>query len=228
MKKTLTLLPLASLALLSLCACDTLGIGSLKPSMTEETVVSQRPIEIVENRHIETLPAREITYNRLIALSEDYANNGDSPLYVVFGYDPNKSGAKLAAFNRSNIVRGQLGKLEVHNAVVKTTPIVGSNGDAVIAYDRLTARGPQNCGTMPGNEGTETGSYGDYGLGCTVNDMIAKQIASPADLEGREGLGEKYDGGRAAAQVNRDVRAGEVNDFVPSYILSELAANTSN
>jgi hypothetical protein len=54
--------------------------------------------------------------------------------------------------------------------------------------------------------------------------MMARQIANPSDLEGVAGLGETYDGSRANAAVNRDVRAGEVNEPVPSYILSEIGA----
>jgi type IV pilus biogenesis protein CpaD/CtpE len=196
--------------------------------MTEQSTVSMRPIELHENRHIETLSARDMTYNHLIALSEDYNRHGDSPLYIVFGYNPDERGAHTAARNRANIVKGQLGKLDIRNAVVKSTPVVSGSDNVVIAYDRITASGPSNCGTIPGSNGVTTGSYGNYGIGCTVNDMMAQQVAYPKDLEGVAGLGERNDGLRASNIVNRDVRAGETNDFVPSYVLSELANNTTN
>ena len=211
----------ASLALSALTACEN-GVGSLQPSMFEKSNLTKRNIELVETRYTQTMPAKDITYERLMTLSTAYLNNGQSPLYVVFGYDPNQKNARLSAHNRASIVKGQLAKLDVKNAVVSTVPVIGSNGDAVLSYDTLKAQGPSNCGTMPGMDTKQTGGYGDYGMGCTVKDMMARQIANPSDLEGVAGLGEHYDGTRASATVNRDVRAGEVNDFVPTYILSEI------
>ena len=222
MKKIFTLTAF-SFFCLSVSACT----GSMKPSMTEDTVLSARAIEIHQDRHVETLAARDVTYNALMNISEDYHRHGDSPLYVVFGYNPNKKGAKTVAHNRASIVKGQLGKLDMRNAVVNATPVVGSDGSAVIAYNRITASGPSNCGQMPGMNGVQTGEYTDYGLGCTVKDMMAQQIANPKDLEGVAGLGERNDGQSAANIVNRDVRTGTLNGFVPSYVLSELAGNTT-
>lgn len=228
MKRLLTLSAFSFICL-SVSACDTLmSMGSLKPSMTEDTSITQRPIELAVDRHVETLSARDVTYNKLMAVSDDYTTHGNSPMYVVFGYDPDKKGARSAAYNRSNIVRGQLSKLDIRDAVVQITPVNNSDGSAVIAYDRITAQGPSGCGTMPGTEDVQTGAYTPYGLGCTVKNMMAKQVANPKDLQGVDGLGEKNDGMASAAVVNRDVRAGETKGFVPSYVLSELANNTTN
>lgn len=215
---------LSLLPALTLSAC----IGSLKPSMMEDSIITPRPIELHQDRFVETMSKRDITYDYLARISEDYKHRGKSPLYIVFGYDPDEKGAKLSAFNHSNIVKGQLGKLGISNAMVETTPVIGSDGTAVIGYDRMTATGPSNCGKMPGLGNTQTGAYGDYGLGCTVKDYMAQQVATPSDLEGVGGLGERNDGMRAANIANRDVRAGNVNTFVPSYILSELAGNTTD
>lgn len=205
-------------------ACTT---GSLKPSMFETTTISPRNIELQQERFVEKVKLNDVNQRFLADVSGDYKRYGDSPLYVVFAYDPDATGLeKSAVSNRAAITKGQLSKMDV-NAVVKTMPVAGAQGDVVVAYDKLSATGPQNCGTMPGMNGLQTGAYGDYGIGCTVKDMMAQQIARPRDLKGREGLDDMYDGTRAAAIVNRDVRAGEVNDFVPSYILSELASRTS-
>ena len=104
--------------------------------------------------------------------------------------------------------------------------IDGSQGEAVIAYDRITAKGPENCGDMPGRD-TETGAYGDYGLGCHLKNAMAQQIAYPKDLQGADVDMGKWDADRTGNNVNRDIRSGEISDFVPSYVLSDLANNTS-
>lgn len=209
---------------MALTACT----GSLKPSMYEETTVTPRKIELHEERFVERLNTADINHDYLAGLAGDYKRYGDSPLYVVFAYNPDAAGIeKASVINRAAITKGLLSKMDITNAVIKTLPIAEAHDNVVVAYDKLTATGPQNCGVMPGSHGTETGTYGDYGIGCTVMDMMAKQIARPRDLKGREGLGGMYDGSRAAAIVNRDVRAGETKDFVPSYVLSELAGSTT-
>jgi len=217
-----TLLPV--IGLLSMTACSTSG---LKPSMFEETTVSPRNMELQQERFVEKVKLNDINQRFLTDIVGDYKRYGESPLYVVFAYAPGATGAQKAAVsNRAAVTKGQLSKMNV-NAIVKTLPVADAQGDVVVAYDKLTATGPQNCGTMPGLDGLQVGSYGDYGIGCTVKDMTARQVAYPRDLRGREGLGDRFDGTRAATIVNRDVITGEVNDFVPSYVLSELASKTN-
>jgi len=221
-KKTSQILML-SVCLLGVTACEN-GF-SIRPSMYESSDVTQRPIVIEETRFVEKMSTNDVDYNYLMNLSDDYDHHGSSPLYAVIAYNPDEKNGKLEAFNKSSILKGQLAKLGMRDAVVKTMPINGSENEIVVGYDRLTARGPDNCGKVPGFQ-TETGAYGDYGLGCKVKDMMAKQIAYPSDLEGKTKMSAN-DADRAASAVDRSVRSGEPADFVPSYVLSELAGNTS-
>lgn len=218
--KTLSILGLT----LTVTACSETAL--FRPSMYDNSVVTQRPIEIETTRFVEKLSTKDVNYNYLMNLSDDYDRHGDSPIYAVIAYDPDLPNAKLSAFNRSSMLKGQMAKLGMKNAVIQTLPVIGTSGEMVIGYDRITAQGPQGCGDAPGLT-AETGAYGDYGLGCTVKDMMAKQIAYPADLMGQDTMA-AMDADRAAAPVDRDARSGEQSPFVPSYILSELAGNTTN
>lgn len=223
MMKSITALSALFLSTGLLAACD--ANTSLKPSMYEQSIYSQRSIELTEERFIRAYPAQQFGYDHLRMIEDYYAHDAAGPLYIAVGYDPDKKGADLGARNQANILRGQLAKLNLYNAVIKPVPVHGTAGEVVVGYDKLTARAPQNCGIMPGNHKTETGSYGDYGLGCTVMDMTAQQIAYPADLMGNGGIGDQYDGGQAATVVIRDVRAGAIREEIPSYILSEIGSD---
>jgi type IV pilus biogenesis protein CpaD/CtpE len=213
---------LLSCALL-LTACGT-G-GSLKPSMYENSTHTQRSIEINEERFVQAYMADKFTENDLEMITDLYSHDAASPLYIALSYDANNRLAKQRTESRVNIVRNDLEKMKIKNATVKAVPTTDTTERIVVGYDRLIARGPQNCGTMPGMDQSQTGSYGDYGMGCTVMDMMAKQIAYPADLLGQGGLGGISDGGQAAAIVNRDVRAGEIREEIPTYILSEIGSD---
>ena len=155
---------LSSIAILNLTACEH-GIGALQPSMFEDTTVTPRQIELTQEHHVETIPTNELTHDRLMTLTDDYIRHGQSPLYMVFPYNPDVKTARLAAINRANITRGQLSKMDIRNAVVQTTPVIGATKEVVVGYDKLKAQGPQNCGEMPGLTTTQTGAYGDYGIG---------------------------------------------------------------
>ena len=196
--------------ILTTTACSSRDSGSalFRPSMYDGSMVTQRNITLDEKRFVERKQSDEVTYDYLMALSNDYDHHGSSPIYIVMGYDPDKRSAKLSTRNKSSVLKGQLAKLGMKNAVIKTMPIVGSDGEVVIGYDRMTAKGPDNCGDMPGHQ-TETGSYGDYGMGCGVKSAMAKQLAYPRDLIGADVKMDAWDADRAGNAVNRDVRSDD-------------------
>lgn len=207
--------------LLCLGACSGSGLnGTLKPSMFEDTTLSQRPITIEQTRFVERQPVNMVDYAYLSSVSHEYTRHGASPIYAVLAYDPDVKNGKLTAFNKSNVIKGQLAKLGVRNAVVQILPVPGVEKQVVIGYDYLTAQGPENCGHMPGYN-TDSGAQGNYGLGCTLKDMTARQVAYVADLAGQSEMS-SFEAGRVAAPVNRDTRSGEISEFVPNYILSEI------
>lgn len=225
MKQTFKTFSILGLLLMTSACADGGNTMTFRPSMFDDTNTTQRQIVIEEKRYIDKKPIKDISYDYLMGLSNDYDRHGNSPVYVVLGYDPDVRDAKLSTFNKSNIIRGQLAKLGMRDAVVKTMPISGSHGEAVIAYDRVTAKGPEDCGEMPGLQ-TQTGAYGDYGLGCAYKSAMAKQIAYPKDLMGQDKM-DDWDADRGVAAIDRSVRSGEPAPFVPSYVLSELAGNTT-
>lgn len=204
---------------LALGACGSLQ-GTFKPSMYEDTTITERPITVETTRFVEKKPAKDVDYSYLSSMVYDYQRHGSSQIYTLLTYNPDAKDAKLTAFNKSNVIKGQLAKLGVKDAVVKTMPVANASGDVIIGYDYMSAKGPENCGKMPGY-GAEPGARGNYGLGCTLNDIIAKQTAYTADLAGQNSMS-TFEAQRAGSPVTRDTRSGEISDFVPGYILSEI------
>ena len=217
MKQTFKYLSLCGIVLMATACVEN---KSYKQDMYEDTALTQRDIEIQTSRFVEKKPANDVNFEYLNFVAADYKRHGSSPVYIVLPYDPDAKNGKLTAFNKSNVIKGQMAKLGVQDAVIKTLPISGSADEVVIGYDQITAQGPQNCGKMPGYQ-SPAGAPGQYGLGCTVKDMMAKQVAYTEDLKGQTEMS-VFESGRAAAPVNRDARSGEISDFVPSYILSEI------
>jgi hypothetical protein len=133
--KTASLLGL----ILTTTACEE-GRSLFRPSMFDNTAVTERPIEIFEERFVEKKPAKDVTPLYLASLAQDYEYHGSSPVYIVLGYDPDVKNAKLSTFNKSNILKGQLAKLGMTDMVVKTMPVMGSTGEVVIGRLRIKWR----------------------------------------------------------------------------------------
>jgi len=95
----------------------------------------------------------------------------------------------------------------------------------MVSFDTVQAQAPSDCTTMPGLEkNTTTRFIDDYKFGCSVETMVARQIARPSDLEGVSGLDDK-DGGRRETNIVESYAAGEPQPDLESIGRSELGSN---
>lgn len=214
--RSAVLILLACVSPLAACAPD-------KPWLMEETNLSPAPMRIVESRHIVKKPLSQVTQADLQEAARIYDRNGAGPMYLVVAYKEQGKGHMLDG-KAGNIVSGlQSSGVNSKDIVSSIVPLETDQPVMLIAFDTLEARGPKGCTETPSLDrlpGT-TEDY-DYKLGCGVNNLMAKQIANPRDLNGVAGLGGSNDGERAA-NVVRTYRTGEANDFLPNYVISELS-----
>lgn len=212
------LILLACVSPLAACAPD-------KPWLMEETNLSPAPMRIVESRHIVKKPLSQVTSADLKEASRVYQRNGAGPMYLVVAYKEHGKAHGMDGKTAAIAAELQSTGLNARDIVSSTVPLETDQPVMLIAFDTLEARGPKDCKQTPSLDrlpGT-TDDY-DYKLGCGVHNMMAKQIANPTDLEGVAGLGGQNDGERAA-NVVRTYRAGEANDFLPNYVISELSSS---
>src|SRR5690606_24951388 len=97
-----------------------------------------------------------------------------------------------------------LRKNGIANFSTDILPVQGQ-GDisrTLVSYGTVTARAPEGCEMMGGLDGKATGSGMEYQQGCTIEMILARQIARPADLAGRPGL--DAGSGRRAANITDD------------------------
>jgi len=220
--KTIFTLALCSTALLGACAKD--------PWLMEGSSLAPLKMQLVEDRHIVKKPLAEFGEQDAVTAAETYNKSGAGPVYVVVAYNDQGKGMDYDAKAASDMLRGTLLRNGVagEDIVTSMVPLETQTPVALIAFNTLRAAAPENCGEMPGMyELPGQPKHFDYKIGCGVHDLMARQVADPRDLEGRAGVDGASDGERLANIVSNDYRTGEARDFLPSYIVSELAGSTS-
>lgn len=218
--------------LLSLSFCSLLALGACgpRPWMLEETTVKDAPMQLVESRYVKRVPLSSLTSDDMAKAAQLYKRNGAGPVYFVVAYnDRAKAADSRVEGMRSNLLRALAENGIQHNDLITSTiPLEVDAPIALISFDTLEATGPAGCTDMPGLHGPVADrSAFDYKLGCGVKSMMAKQVANPTDLEGVAGLGGVNDGERAANIVTTQYKTGTPRDYLPSYIISELAGSGS-
>jgi len=86
--------------------------------------------------------------------------------------------------------------------LTQTQAIPNGTPSLLVSYDMAQATAPFGCETMTGlyREGT-TRFLGDYKFGCSIDTMMANQIAHPSDLQGNAGLDNDASGRRQALVI---------------------------
>lgn len=205
-----------------LCCLALGGCSASQRIMTEPATTASPLIELKQDYAVTRLNPNQLDARSFGEIAKHYQRTGSGPVYAVIAYNPDVKAGKTDMMQRD--VKTALNQVGLHNS---KTVALATNTDypfVLVGYDALIASAPDQCKghDMPGHQ-TATKMDDDYPLGCTVTGMMAKQIADPRDLRGRAGVGASADAERGANQVVT-YRSGEVQDFLPSYFISELTA----
>ncbi len=177
--KILQMLVLVSALALPACTQTT-------PSMMNESAIQLSQTTIVEQVLFE-----DINDNVLSALSSHYLQNGTSALDLTMTYNPtSKNFTAMNAVHELGHIKDNLKKNGVTSVTTQTMAVPNGVPSLMVSYDMVQALAPHDCATMPGLERNGTTRFlGQYKFGCSVDTMVARQIAHPADLQGNSGLG---------------------------------------
>ena len=208
-KRSLLTVTIASLFILG--ACD----------LYEGTWVTQNRVQVQEDKFFEVYDLDDFNQSVIHEIAKDYDENGDGDFRITITYDP--AGQAFTA-QQATIAAEKIARMFIETAV-KTAqtdimPTPETPRKVLVSYDRYTAAAPLNCGTLPGFSGREgIERNDDYALGCTIETLMARQVARPSDLRGKDTVPPTYDGRRVA-------NSGEAyRDGVPNEPLEGFSAS---
>lgn len=197
------LLALTALSALALSGCDKIDMP---------TTITSKPIQLVTSDHSERYLVSELIDQDYDQMADHYSRYAAGQAELVVSYDPySKKNTAMKATDTLHRVTQALSRRGVKDVKgrIQAVDQSGDRSEMVIGYTSVTAEGPEDCTMMPGHDTGHADIDADYRLGCTVNTMIARQVAHPEDLAGR--AAETAVDGRRTGAVVEPYRAGTPN-----------------
>lgn len=196
-----------------------LALGACEHIVHSDTKLSQSKIALHESSVFREVDVVDFD---AAALAQEYSRVGASALDIGVSYDPAVSGAAMRASRLLSSVKGDLAQHGVDAVNSTILPVEGQNGMRVlVAFVALDARGPDDCELMPGLTHHDIDPKADYKIGCSLNSLIARQVARPHDLAGGPDADYGVSDGRRATNVNEPYRAGVRNEPLEGEVASE-------
>lgn len=186
----------------------TFGLQACSKSLYQEGTMTPTRAQVQENKFYQHTPLAQVNDTYLEGLAYHYDKYGDEAVNINVVYDPDKGGA-LAASSKAAKIANTLREYGVHTIQSDVLPVRGEDS-LIVTYAYYTAHAPKDCSMMPGFSSTDIGGQYDYRTGCTIETLIARQVARPKDLLGRKNSDPTTDG-RSAANIVNAVRAGTLN-----------------
>ncbi len=181
-------------------------------SMEQAGHFSESKIQLVSGNYSQIYETASFDTSTAQAVGDEYRHYGEGAVDLVVTYDP--SSGKNTAGRATNAAVRIAKDLRLNGVKDITTGIMPVSGHGAasaveISFSTVKAQPPAGCTVMPGIEDRETFIAPDYKGGCTIDTLMARQIARPADLKGREGLDAAN--GRRQTNIVESYRAGVAN-----------------
>lgn len=173
-------------------------------SVESESWVNPSRVEVHDDQFTDTIQTDKIDDGVVRAIASYHYRYGNGPLQAAVSYDPaSRSNTKDKAIRAANFLKAGLIQdgVQTVNVAVTASPATGDVSTTLVTFPAITATAPQGCDTMPGYEQpTEVQNNANdkpvYRIGCTVESLLARQVARPSDLLGKDGFEGHSDGRR--------------------------------
>lgn len=213
-RKFMTVLFLG-VSVISLSACE--GI------VHEPSHISEKRVQVEEEDVFKTIPVKDMTEQRIKAMSVHHHKYGKDAIDLTVVYDPAVgSGSAMSASQELARITQDFRRNGVAIQVADIMPVKnqGSEMGVLISYGAISALAPDDCDLMPGLANRNLEPSEDFEFGCTTETLFAKQIARPKDLVGNDSSVQSADGQRAS-NVVQGYLAGVPNEALDGESASE-------
>ena len=181
-------------------------------SLYEDGHITPNRVQVEKEKFFQEIPVGDLDKNKVAGLAKYYDKHGDGPMALTIVYDPSsRSSTAMAASSEASRIIKDFRKNGVRDIKPGILPVNGRGDEltAIVSFVSYIALAPKDCEVMPGVDDTDIRVEESYKLGCTIDTVLAKQIARPKDLVGRSDSG--MSSGRRGANVVDVYRTGEPN-----------------
>ena len=202
-----------------------LATGACSMDKPSWSAGKEQRVELRHGKEATRLPTASANEAALADVVAHYRSSGDGPVELTVTYDPkSKTNTAMKAADEAARIATYLRRKGTSTDISSDILPVANSGDlseSIITYNSITAHAPQGCTSMGGLDGTPTGADEGYKYGCTIETQLSRQIASPKDLKGREGLSTDETDGRRLSNILEGYRTGTQNEPLQGESASE-------
>lgn len=182
-------------------------------NLYEEGNLNSKKVQVQEEAYSDDVAIALVDDAYIDALAYHYYKYGGGEMNLAVTYDPHSNrNTAMRASEKAAEFAAKLRSEGVSNVKVGVVPVKdqGAESRMMVSYMGYTAHAPEGCSEIPGMDGRALEYNPEYKLGCSMEAMIAQQIARPKDLLGQDNVDHKTDG-RAASNIVDIYRKGEQN-----------------
>jgi pilus biogenesis lipoprotein CpaD len=152
---------------------------------TTPSQVNLSKLKVKDQTVTETYSADHVDIAHVKATAHNVLLNGNKDVALTVPYLPGNSAAAArlgAAYQKAFAAQG-VTHISVALVVMKDSQDVDK---AVVSYKALAAVQPNDCGRIPGYQGTDTlDAVDQYQFGCETQASLGKMVEDPSDLLGK-------------------------------------------
>lgn len=210
--------------IMSACASTERG-----PLLDEHTEIAQHKYAVKNDYMIGKFNYADVNASTILDAINRYETNGVGPLYIAMAKDDQMD--ELTVQRNSDIVNDIASKFNragVHNTTIAVAKVETADPDLIVlAYASEEFGLSDECATpnMPGYYGETRVTMDNYKLGCQKSHLMMRQVSDVNDLKGKAPASRTSSAERNSNIISTYYTPGETQEFVPSYIVSELVAN---
>ena len=180
------------LAVFASLAVMTALSGCGRDYLYEPTFHTSEQIHVKQEDYANTYELSALTEAALHNEASRFMEKGDGALDITVTYDKGGSMDAMAASSELSQIAGYMQESGIDNVVSNVMPVAsGATPKVLFRYTSYTAQRPKDCKRLDEMSDTSPDDYRNYKQGCTIESLIASQIARPKDLLGNAKLGTK-------------------------------------
>lgn len=175
--RTLTVLFVSTVAL-SGCGENYL----YKPTFQET-----KKIQVLKKKFEYTRPTVAMDAGELRHISNHYDGHGEGLVEIIVTYNSKVQGnSAMRATDEAARIADTFRSNGVTNIQANILPVMEDQSKTVISYVGYVAQKPEGCKNLLDEEDTDSEILPDYKYGCTMMDLMARQVVRPSDLLGKD------------------------------------------
>lgn len=151
------------------------------------TFQETRKMQVLKKRFEYTNTTASLDDAEVLHMARHYEGHGEGPIEILVTYNSKVSGnSAIRATDEAARVADVFRRNGVTNLQANVLPVKEEHSKTIVSYIGYVAQKPEGCVNLLDRKDHDAETMPKYRYGCTVMDLVAKQMVRPDDLLGKD------------------------------------------